>query len=134
MTETITRIEIKGRELIYEAKISGKITGLIQSILRRNVITAQIKKIGIEPTAGELQQAADKFRIVHQLETAEATKKWLEAGHFSLDDFEYIVTQDLLAYKLAEYLFSDRVEQFFINTYSTIVGRSCMRSFSKIGS
>jgi parvulin-like peptidyl-prolyl isomerase len=113
MNETITRTEIKDRELIYEAKISGKLNGLIQSILRRNVIAAQIKQIGIELTATELQQAADRFRIIHQLETTEATKKWLEDGDFSLDDFEYIVTQDLLAHKLAEHLFGERVEQFF---------------------
>ncbi len=113
MTKTIPRTEIKDRELIYEAKISGKMAGLIQSILRRNTIAAQIKKLGIEATAVELQQAADRFRIVNQLETTEATKKWLEDGDFSLDDFEYIVTQDLLIHKLAEHLFGQRVEQFF---------------------
>jgi parvulin-like peptidyl-prolyl isomerase len=113
MNQTINCTEIKDRELIYEAKISGKISGLIQSILCRNVITDQIKKIGIEPTPIELQQAADKFRIIHQLETTEATKQWLKAGNFSLDDFEYIVTQDLLAQKLAEHLFGNRVEPFF---------------------
>jgi parvulin-like peptidyl-prolyl isomerase len=113
MTKTIPRTEIKDRELIYEAKISGKMAGLIQSILRRNTIAAQIKQLGIEATAVELQQAADRFRIVNQLETTEATKKWLEDGGFSLDDFEYIVTQDLLAQKLAEHLFGNRVEQFF---------------------
>ncbi len=113
MIETITRTEIKDRELIYEAKISGKMAGLIQSILQRNIITAQIKQLEIELTPIELQQAADRFRIVHQLETTEATKQWLEDGDFSLDDFEYIVTQDLLAHKLAEHLFGERVEQFF---------------------
>lgn len=113
MTKTITRIEIKDKELIYEAKISGKMAGLIQSILRRNVIADQIEKYEIELTSTDLQQAADKFRIVHKLETTEATKQWLESGNFSLDDFEYIVTQDLLAHKLAEHLFGERVEQFF---------------------
>lgn len=113
MKETSTYADIKDRELIYEAKIAGKIPGLVQSILRRNIIAAQIEKAKIEPTAAELQQAADKFRIVNQLETTEATKKWLEDGSFSLDDFEYIVTQDLLAQKLAEHLFGERVEQFF---------------------
>jgi parvulin-like peptidyl-prolyl isomerase len=113
MNETITHPDIREKDLIYEAKISGKLTGLIRSILRRNVIQSQVKKIGIELTAVELQQAADRFRIINQLETTEATKKWLEDGDFSLDDFEYIVTQDLLAQKLAEHLFSQRVEQFF---------------------
>jgi parvulin-like peptidyl-prolyl isomerase len=113
MNETVTHPEIREKDLIYEAKISGKLTGLIRSILRRNVIESQVNKLGIELTTVELQQAADRFRIVNQLETTEATKKWLEDGDFSLDDFEYIVTQDLLAHKLAEHLFSQRVEQFF---------------------
>lgn len=113
MTKTITRVEIKDKELIYEAKISGKMAGLIQSILRRNIIADQIEKYEIELTSTDLQQAADRFRITHKLETTEATKQWLETGNFSLDDFEYIVTQDLLAHKLAEHLFGERVEQFF---------------------
>jgi parvulin-like peptidyl-prolyl isomerase len=113
MNETITHPDIKEKDLIYEAKIAGKISGLVQSIRRRKIIAAQIKKAEIEPTAAELQQAADRFRIVNKLETTEATKKWLDDGDFSLDDFEYIVTQDLLAHKLAEHLFGDRVEQFF---------------------
>jgi parvulin-like peptidyl-prolyl isomerase len=113
MNKIIARADIKDRELIYEAKIAGKIPELIQSILRRNIITAEIQKAEIEPTSAELQQAADKFRIVNKLETTEATKKWLEDGSFSLDDFEYIVTQNLLSQKLAEHLFGERVEQFF---------------------
>jgi parvulin-like peptidyl-prolyl isomerase len=113
MNETITHSDIKEKDLIYEAKIAGKISGLVQNIRRRKIIATQIKKAEIEPTSAELQQAADRFRIINKLETTEATKKWLEDGDFSLDDFEYIVTQDLLAQKLAEHLFGDRVEQFF---------------------
>lgn len=113
MTKTITCTEIKDRDLIYEAKISGKMAGLVENILRRNVIEAQIEKIGIDVNSIELQQAADKFRILNHLETAEATELWLESGNFSINDFEYIVTQDLLAHKLAEHLFGERVEQFF---------------------
>ena len=113
MNQTITDPDIKEKDLIYEAKIAGKIPGLVQGIRRRTIIAAQIKKAEIEPTSAELQQAANQFRIVNKLETIEATKKWLEDGNFSLDDFEYMVTQDLLAQKLAEHLFGNRVEQFF---------------------
>ncbi len=105
--------EISDRDLIYEAKIAGKIPELIQGILRRKVIARQVQEAGINPTIAELQAAADKFRIVNQLESAEATQKWLQDRFLSVDDFEDLVTQNLISNKLAQHLFGDRVEQIF---------------------
>jgi parvulin-like peptidyl-prolyl isomerase len=105
--------EISDRDLIYEAKIAGKIPELIQGILRRKVIARQVQEAGINPTIAELQAAADKFRIVNQLESAEATQKWLQDRFLSVDDFEDMVTQNLISNKLAQHLFGDRVEQIF---------------------
>ena len=105
--------EISDRDLIYEAKIAGKIPELIQGILRRKVIARQVQEAGINPTIAELQAAADKFRIVNQLESAEATQKWLRDRFLSIDDFEDMVTQNLISNKLAQHLFGDRVEQIF---------------------
>ena len=105
--------EISDRDLIYEAKIAGKIPELIQGILRRKVIARQVQEAGINPTIAELQAAADKFRIVNQLESAEATQKWLQDRFLSVDDFEHMVTQNLISNKLAQHLFGDRVEQIF---------------------
>jgi parvulin-like peptidyl-prolyl isomerase len=105
--------EISERELIYEAKIAGKIPELTQGVLRRKVIAKQVKGAGIDPTVAELQAAADKFRIANQLESAETTQKWLQERFLSVDDFEDIITQDLSYNKLAQHLFGDRVEQMF---------------------
>ncbi|MCY7337852.1 MAG: peptidylprolyl isomerase [Chamaesiphon sp.] len=105
--------EIRDRDLIYETKIAGKIPELIQRILRRKVISRQVQEAGINPTIAELQAAADKFRIVNQLESAEATQKWLQDRFLSIDDFEDMITQDLISNKLAQHLFGDRVEQMF---------------------
>ena len=113
MISTNTQIEISDRDLIYEAKLAGKIPNLVRGIIRRKVIEAQIKKAGIDPSVTELQQAADKFRTVNHLESAEATNKWLQENHLSVDDFEDMVTQDLLATKLAQHLFAHQVEQLF---------------------
>jgi parvulin-like peptidyl-prolyl isomerase len=110
---TNTNTEISDRELIYEAKIAGKIPELRQGIVRRKIVQTQVQIAGIAPTLAELQAAADRFRIVNHLESAEATKKWLDDRLLSIDDFEDIVTQNLLATKLAEHLFGDRVEQSF---------------------
>ena len=108
-----TKIEISDRDLIAEARLAGKIPDLVRGIVRRKIISAQVTIAGIEPSALELQQAADRFRLVNHLESAEATNQWLQQLHLSVDDFEEIVTQDLLVNKLAQHLFGDRVEQFF---------------------
>jgi parvulin-like peptidyl-prolyl isomerase len=113
MTSIATSSKINNRDLIYEAKIAGKIPGLIQGILRRQVIDQHVREAGIKPTTAELQAAADQFRLLNQLESAEATNKWLEDNFLSLDDFEYIVTQSLITDRLAQHLFGDQVEKFF---------------------
>jgi hypothetical protein len=106
MTTTIKpNIKISDRDAIYEAKIAGKVPELIRGILRRRIIEQEVTKAGIEPSVTELQLAADKFRIVNRLESAEATKQWLEQRLLSLDDFEYMITQNLLCDKLAVHLF-----------------------------
>jgi hypothetical protein len=110
---TNTSIKISDRDLIYEAKIAGRIPDLVRGIIRRKIIGQQAAKAGIEPSPAELQQAADRFRTINQLASAEATNKWLQERCLSVDDFEDMVTQDLLSNQLAQHLFGDRVEQFF---------------------
>jgi parvulin-like peptidyl-prolyl isomerase len=110
---TTTNLNISDRDLIYEAKIAGRIPELVRGIVRRKIIGAEVTKAGIQPSTAELQQTADKFRLVNQLESAEATNKWLQERCLSIDDFEDMVTQNLLFNKLAQHLFGDRVEQFF---------------------
>jgi parvulin-like peptidyl-prolyl isomerase len=113
MIVTNTNSKISDRDLIYEAKLAGKIPELMRGIVRRKVIEQQVRIAGISLTTADLQQAADRFRLVNQLASAEATQKWLDDRCLSVDDFEQMVTQDLLARQLAQHLFGDRVEQFF---------------------
>jgi parvulin-like peptidyl-prolyl isomerase len=105
--------KISDRDLIYEAKLKGKIPELMRGVIRRKTIARQVRQAGISPTVEDLQAAADRFRLVHQLESTEATKKWLDERLLSLDDFEDMITQDLLSQRLAEHLFGDRVEKLF---------------------
>lgn len=106
--KTITDID-----LIYEAKIAGKIPELVRGIRRRHIIEHHATAATIEPTSAELQAAADRFRLNHQLASAEATQQWLNANMLSIDDFEDIITQNPIADKLAQHLFGDRVAEFF---------------------
>jgi parvulin-like peptidyl-prolyl isomerase len=110
---TNTNPKISDQDLIYETKISGRIPELTQAILRRKIIEEQVKIAGIEANISELQQAADRFRLVNQLESAEATNQWLAERCLSVDDFEYIITQNLRSNKLAKHLFGSQVEKIF---------------------
>jgi parvulin-like peptidyl-prolyl isomerase len=104
---------ISDRDLIYEAKLKGQIPALMRGVVRRKTIERHVQQAGISPTVEDLQAAADHFRLVHQLESTEATQKWLADRFLSLDDFEDMITQDLLSERLAQHLFGDRVEQIF---------------------
>jgi parvulin-like peptidyl-prolyl isomerase len=110
---TASTREISSQDLIYEAKLTGKLPALFHGILRRHTIEQEADRLGITSTAAELQVAADKFRTINQLETAEATWKWLQANFLTVDDFERLVAHGLTTEKLAHQLFGDRVEHFF---------------------
>jgi parvulin-like peptidyl-prolyl isomerase len=113
MTLIATGSKISSRDLIHAAKIAGKIPELIQDILRRQIIDRYIQELGIEITEAEVQVAADRFRLLNKLENVETTNQWLSANLLSLNDFEYIITYNLITNKLAQHLFADRVEKFF---------------------
>ena len=112
LTATTDRINWQD-SIFHEAKMSGKVSELIHCISRRRVITESAQKIGIGLTEEEVQLAADDFRLVNQLETVDATCKWLEARFISLDEFEKIINYQLTTQKLAHHLFADRVEHCF---------------------
>ena len=99
--------------IVSEAKMSGKVSELIQSATRRQIIIDRAQELGIAPTADEIQLAADNLRIGNQLETAEATLNWLQINFLSVTDLEQIVTHQLITEQLAHHLFSDRVEHYF---------------------
>lgn len=116
MTSTLAKssnFEISSQDLIYAAKIAGKIPELVQDVLRCKIIARSAREAGIEPTEIELQAAADGFRLLNKLESIDVTRRWLETRLLSFDDFEYIITQSLIANKLAQHLFSNRVEKIF---------------------
>jgi hypothetical protein len=106
-------IKINSTDLIFEAKIAGNIPALMRGIVRRQIIDRHVIAAAIEPTLTELQAAADRFRLDNNLATIDVTQQWLNANLLSVDDFEYIITQNLLADRLAHHLFADRVPEFF---------------------
>ena len=78
----------------------------------------------MEVETDKLQKEADRFRLAHQLSSAEDTWKWLEKHQLSFEDFERIIYTKVITRQLAEHLFADKVEPYFFERqldYSGVV-------------
>jgi parvulin-like peptidyl-prolyl isomerase len=105
--------EITHQDLLHQIKLTGKIPELIHGILQRQVLETAAQELKIEISEAELQIGADQFRSSNRLETIPATQQWLADRMLSVDDFEQLVTTNLLAPKVARCLFADRVAPYF---------------------
>lgn len=110
LNQTIT---ISKEDVWDEIKLSYQLPQIAEQIITRKIVTLAAKEAGIEVTTEELQQAADKVRIMSQLNDAKSTWEWLEKHRLSLDDFEKVVENTIMSTKLAAHLFQDKVEPYF---------------------
>lgn len=104
---------ISNAELFHQLKLSGKIPELIHGILQRRVLESTAQELCIEISDQELQIGADRFRASNKLESINATQRWLQDRMLTVDDFEQLVTTNLLTYKVAERLFDSQVAPYF---------------------
>jgi parvulin-like peptidyl-prolyl isomerase len=107
-------ISITNQDLVQQLKLSGKISEVVEGIIARKIISDAAAEAGIKNTTAELQEGADQFRLANQLHNAKDTWDWLKKQGLSLDDFEAIVQFNLLSGKLAEHLFVDKIESYFV--------------------
>lgn len=105
--------DITSQDLLHQIKITGKIPELLHGILQRQVLEATAQELQLEISEDELQVGADQFRAANRLETIPATQRWLADRLLSVDDFEQLVTTNLLAPKVAQYLFASKVAPYF---------------------
>ncbi|MDZ8134780.1 MAG: peptidylprolyl isomerase [Nostoc sp. DedQUE04] len=101
-------------EIINQVKISCQIPSVIEGILTRKIISYTAQEVNIKVEPEELQQAADNLRLMNNLTGADATWSWLQRHSLSLDEFEELVYYTVISSKLAQYLFVDKVESFFV--------------------
>lgn len=111
MSETIT---VSPDEVISQIKLSCQIPSVVEGIVTRKIITRTALEQGIKVEISELQQAADSLRLKKNLLSADATWSWLQKHSLSLDDFEELVYATVISSKLAQHLFADKVEPFFV--------------------
>ncbi|WP_414585560.1 peptidylprolyl isomerase [Scytonema sp. PCC 10023] len=111
MLEVLT---VSSDEIIYQIKLDCQIPSVVEGILTRKIIARAAGKAGIKVEPEELQQAADGLRLMNKLTSADATWSWLQKHSLSLDEFEELVYANVISSKLAQHLFAEKVEPFFV--------------------
>jgi parvulin-like peptidyl-prolyl isomerase len=107
-------LSVSPEEIIYQLKISCQIPSVLEGIATRKIIASTAQKIGIKVELEELQQAADNLRLINNLRRADETLAWLQKHCLSVDEFEEVAHISVLSSKLAQHLFADKVEPFFV--------------------
>jgi parvulin-like peptidyl-prolyl isomerase len=111
MSQAIT---ISSEDILHQVKLSCKIPSLIEEIVTRKIIASAAAEAGIKVETEELQKAADSIRLMNKLKSADDTWAWLQKHGFSLDDFEEVIYNNVISGRLAQHLFGDKVEPFFV--------------------
>ena len=106
-------IKINKTAIVNHLKLSSQLNKVLEGVATCRVIEAKVAELGIDLSDEELQQAADDFRLAHNLHNIEATWQWLKNNHLSMDDFEALMRTNTITKKLAHHLFNDRVKSFF---------------------
>ena len=111
MSQAIT---ISAQDILQQVKLSCQIPSIVEQIVTRKVVMDAAAEAGIKVEAEELQQAADNIRLISKLKTADETWEWLNKNCLSLDDFEEMVYTNVISGKLAQHLFVDKIEPWFV--------------------
>jgi len=111
MSQAIT---ISAQDILQQVKLSCQIPSIVEQIVTRKVVMDAAAEAGIKVEAEELQQAADQIRLISKLKTADETWEWLKKNCLSLDDFEEMVYTKVMSGKLAQHLFADKIEHWFV--------------------
>ncbi len=111
MSQAIT---ITSEDILHQVKLSCKIPSVIEEIITRKIIASAAAEAGIKVEIEELQKAADNIRLMGKLKSADDTWAWLQKHGLSLDDFEELIYNNVISGKLAQHLFADKVEPFFV--------------------
>jgi len=111
MSQAIT---ISAQDILQQVKLSCQIPSIVEQIVTRKVVMDAAAEAGIQVEAEELQQAADNIRLISKLKTADETWEWLNKNCLSLDDFEEMVYTNVISGKLAQHLFVDKIEPWFV--------------------
>jgi parvulin-like peptidyl-prolyl isomerase len=107
-------LSISTIDILNQVKLSCQIPSIVEGILSRKILRYAAAEAGIAVDPEELQQAADSIRLINGLRRSEDTWQWLQKYCLSLDEFEEIAYDSAISSKLAQHLFEEKVEPYFL--------------------
>ena len=107
-------LTVSREEIVHQIKLSCQIPSVIEGIATRKILANTAQELGIKVEPEELQIAADNIRLINNLRRTDDTWLWLQKHSLSLDEFEESVYATVVSSKLAQHLFADKVEPFFV--------------------
>jgi parvulin-like peptidyl-prolyl isomerase len=110
----LSKLVIEPKEIVNFLKSEISFKQVCQKILFQKVICQAAQEKGIIVTTEEIEAEVNRQRREKRLEKATDTLSWLTDELISLDDWEVGIRNHLLSQKLAQMLFAQEAESFFI--------------------
>jgi len=99
-------IEVSVAEVVDYLRVTGQFTPALREVVERKIAAEAAVKSGIKVTTGELQKAADAFRVLNDLSKARDTERWLRSTGISIETLEAYLESNILISK-----FKDKLEK-----------------------
>jgi len=108
-------LNFRPEQMFDQLRLFAQIPTLEAKIIAREIITHTSKEANIVVEPEELQQAVDNWRLMNQLDSIKATQLWLRKHYLSLEEFGELISATVLSSKLAQHLFKDKIEPYFVD-------------------
>lgn len=102
-------------QMFEQLRLFAQIPTIEAKIITREIITRASNEANIVVEPEELQRAVDNWRLMNQLDSVEATQSWLKKHYLSLSEFGELISATVLSSKLAQHLFQDKIEPYFVD-------------------
>jgi len=109
-----SNIYIEPEEVISFLKRDLRLKEVYQQIVSRKIIARTAQELGLSVSEGEIQNELDRHLHEQRFYRPAAIAAWLDEQMLTWDDLELRVQEQLLANKLARFLFAQEVEDFFV--------------------
>lgn len=107
MTTPLKKLDVGEKDVLTHMRITGLFREPLRDVLERELCAQAARKHGLSISDQELQEAANSFRHLMGLESAEDTSGWLHFHNMNLEELESYLETSLLMKKWKEQLTDD---------------------------
>ena len=104
MAKKGVEIEVAVAEVVDYLRMTGRFSRALREVVARKVAVAAARKMKLRVTTAQLQKASDTFRMMHNLNKASDTNRWLKANGLTVEALEDYLEANLLINKLKDAL------------------------------